>query len=133
MKESYLNTVSEIFGRLAKAVEDFKADKISAEEFQSVIRKAWQDKPKEYLLVDDEIAEIFGLDESLVGQVLSSEQFEGPMEREFAYDLVSDIIAAVPDWKQTGDSFGMASVRGSNSLIQNVIGHAEWRHFAFGR
>ena len=73
------------------------------------------------------------LDESLVGQVLSSEQFEGPMEREFAYDLVSDIIAAVPDWKQTGDSFGMASVRGSNSLIQNVIGHAEWRHFAFGR
>lgn len=133
MKECYLNTVSEIFGRLAKAIEQFKAGEISVREFQVVIRKAWQDKPKDYMLVDSEIAELFELDESLVGQVVLSEEFEGPMERAYAEDMVWDIIAAVPDWKKTGDSYGMASVRGSNSLIQNVIGHAEWMHFAFSR
>lgn len=125
----YLNKVSEIFDTLSESIEKFKSGKLTVSEMQQILRKAWEDKPKEYMLLDEDLCEIFELDECYKGQVVPTADYEGPGCREHQNEIVEDLINDVPDWMI--DSLGRLSVRGSNSLIQNIIGSAEWFHFAF--
>ena len=125
----YLNKVSEIFDTLSDSIENFKSGKLTVSEMRNILWKAWEDKPKEYMLVDYDLCDILGLDESFVGQVIPTAEYDDDSCRMFQEDSVKNLIDDVPNWKK--DSRGLLSVQGSNSLIQVVLGEAEWLRFAF--
>lgn len=127
-KQDYLSKARDIYETLAEAIHNFQSKEISVSEMQDIIRKAWENRPKGFTLVDSDLCEIFELDESMVGQVIPDE-FSSSDTEAYNQEIVDDIIASVPDWME--DSHGRCSVRGSNSFIQNIIGTAEWMQFAF--
>ena len=129
-KQEYLNKSYEVFETLKRAIDDFDLDVIGVPEMQNIIRKAWENRPKGFILVDYDLCEIFELDESLVGQVIPDE-FSDSSTEEYQNEIVDDIIASVPEWKE--DDHGRCSICGSNSFIQNIIGTAEWMKFTCGR
>ena len=123
-RNEYLSKVSEIFDTLEQAINDFKSDAISVEEMQAIIRKADEDKPKGWMLVDEDIAECFELDESTIGQVIASEEYENEALQK---DLLESIIAGVPSWKDSATHRLSARV-GSGSFIPAILGEAEWNY-----
>ncbi len=124
-KDEYMNRVAEIFETLAFAIQDFKDGKIDDEEMQSIIRKAWDDKPKGWMLVDMDLAETLELDEDKIGKVISSKPYDNI---EFQNEMIDTLIAEVPFWKEDTTAHGRLSVYGSGSLIPAIIGEAEWEY-----
>ncbi len=132
MKRSeYLSKVSDIYGMLATAISDFKESRISATDLQNIIRKSWTEMPKSNMLVDSDLAETLELDETMIGQVIESAPYRSEDVIALENEIVDNIITDIADDKS--DHYCRISVCGSNSLIQNVIGYAEWMYFAFGR
>ena len=128
-KQEYLNKVGNIYKNLVHAIAEYNGGLISIKVFQVWVRDLWNKVPKEYQLVDEELAESLELDESYIGQVINIEDVIGSADMDTYKEWVEQLIDEIPNWKKDSGKF---SVRGSNSLIPNIIGEPEWKRFAFG-
>lgn len=126
-KQEYLKEVGVIYDTLVCAINAYNEHKISKKDFQNIVRVCWMAAPKEYTLIDEELAVTFELDASYIGDVISVVDFLGYGDLETYKDYVDGLIADFPNWDDS-----KFSVRGSNSLIPTIIGEPEWHWFAFG-
>ena len=126
-KQEYLSKVSDIFETLSQSIEDFKSGKISDKEMQDILRKANEDKPKGWMLVNAELAETLELDEDQIDEVVEDPYYE--QNKQFIEEMIDELIADVPNWKE--NDHGRLSVMGSGSLIPAIIGEAEWEYCRF--
>ena len=129
-KQVYLKEVEAVYKTLVYAIDQYNEKRMNIHEMQNIVRVCWMAAPKEFSLVDEELAETLGLEEKLVGSVIRvDDYFPGDL---YAYkEYVEGLINDIPNWEK--DPHGRFSVRGSNSLIPNIIGEPEWNYFAFGR
>ena len=126
-KQEYLKEVGVIYDTLVFAINEFNANKISKKDFQNIVRVCWMAAPKEYTLVDEELVETLGLNENHIGKVIAVGYYIWYGDLDTYKDWVEDMIDDIPNWDDS-----KFSVRGSNSLIPNIIGEPEWSWFAFG-
>ena len=128
-KQEYLKKVGVVYDTLVFAINEFNANKISKKDFQNIVRVCWMAAPKEYQLVDEEMAESLELDEKLVGKVIRTDDYFpecfGDLDAWRQY--VDEVIDNIPNLDDS-----KFSVRGSNSLIPYIIGQPEWNWFASG-
>ena len=129
-KQEYLNKVQDLFNTLADAIDEYNAGRISIAQMQETARKCWEEKPKDYMLISEDLAEALELGQDLVGEVVSVAEYVDDWTREYGKKLVEEILEDIPSWKD--DPHGKFSVRGSNSLIPNILGEPEWSWFSFG-
>lgn len=116
---NYLEIVGSIFDTLSESIKKFNKGCMSTKELLGVVVNACQEKPMELALVNEELAENLGLDDSCVGEVIPI-----PLYQPNLHDSLLSLFNSILE-----DPKSRCTITGSNSLIPVVIGEAEWNYF----
>ena len=129
-KSTYLSKVGEIFATLESAILDYKSGKIDNKEMKAIALKAFDERPKGLALVDIDLCDILEIDESLCGEVISLSDYIPESQIKESDEFLRECLNSIDRWTPQ-ESFGQASVCGSNSILALILGDAEWHLFAF--